>query len=308
MAKRNMARLETQLGSLQLKNPVLTASGTFGYGNEMASWVDLTALGAIICKTVTRSPRAGNAPPRTCETSAGMLNAIGLQNVGIEKFRSEKLPFLRDCGTPFVVNIAGETVEDFAFLCRALSEESGVAAIELNISCPNVAHGLDFATDPSLAEDVVAHARRATSLPLFAKLSPNVTDITQIARAAERGGADAISVANTFVGMAIDIRTRRPRISNISAGLSGPAIKPLALRAVWRCAGAVSIPVIGVGGIVTAQDAIEFLIAGARAVQVGTATFAQPHAAHEVVQGIEDYLNDNGFDDVSEIVGSLVTG
>ncbi|HEX9995531.1 MAG TPA: dihydroorotate dehydrogenase [Abditibacterium sp.] len=300
--------METQLGSLLLKNPVLSASGTFGYGDEMAPWVDLRKLGGIVCKTITRAPRAGNAPPRTCETASGMLNAIGLQNVGWEQFRLQKLPFLRDCGTAVVVNIAGETVEDFAFLCRALSEETGIAAIELNISCPNVAHGLDFATDPALTEDVVAHARRATSLPLFAKLSPNVTDITTIARAAQNGGADALCVANTFVGLSIDIRTRRPRLSNVTGGLSGPAIKPLALRAVWRCASAVDIPIIGIGGISSAQDALEFLIAGARAVQVGTASFAQPGATMAIIDGINDYLSAQGFENVGDIVGSLSRG
>jgi dihydroorotate dehydrogenase (NAD+) catalytic subunit len=303
-----MANLETQLGSLLLKNPVLSASGTFGYGDEMAPWVDLRKLGGIVCKTITRAPRAGNAPPRTCETASGMLNAIGLQNVGWEQFRLQKLPFLRDCGTAVVVNIAGETVEDFAFLCRALSEETGIAAIELNISCPNVTHGLDFATDPALTEDVVAHARRATSLPLFAKLSPNVTDITTIARAAQNGGADALCVANTFVGLSIDIRTRRPRLSNVTGGLSGPAIKPLALRAVWRCASAVDIPIIGIGGISSAQDALEFLIAGARAVQVGTASFAQPGATMAIIDGINDYLSAQGFENVGDIVGSLSRG
>jgi dihydroorotate dehydrogenase (NAD+) catalytic subunit len=303
-----MATLTTQLGPLKLQNPVLTASGTFGYGDEMADWVDLKQLGGLICKTVTRRPRAGNAPPRTCETSSGMMNAIGLQNVGIERFLREKMPFLRDCGTQVIVNVAGETVEDFAFLCRALSEEAGIAAIELNISCPNVAHGLDFATDPALAEDVVAHARRATSLPLLAKLSPNVTDISLIARAAEAGGADALSVANTFVGLAIDVRTRKPRLSNITGGLSGPAIKPLALRAVWKCANSVEIPIVGVGGIATANDALEFLIAGARAVQVGTATFAQPGATMAIIEGINSYLDANGLADVGEVVGSLKTG
>ena len=302
-----MANLETRIGSLLLPNPVLTASGTFGYGDEMASWLDLSRLGGIVCKTVTRAPRAGNAPPRTCETPAGMLNAIGLQNVGLERFCAEKLPFLRTCGTPVIVNVAGETIEDFAFLCRALSQQEGIAAIELNISCPNVAHGLDFAADAALAEDVVAHARRATDLPLFAKLSPNVTDIAAIARAAHRGGADALSVANTFVGLAIDIRTRRPRLSNVTGGLSGPAIKPLALRAVWKCAGAVPIPIIGIGGIASAQDALEFLIAGATAIQVGTATFSQPGASLSVVKGIGQYLDENGFADVKEIVGSLKT-
>jgi len=302
------AGLATRLGPLLLPNPVLCASGTFGYGEEMAPYLDVSRLGGIVCKTVTRAPRDGNAPPRTCETAAGMLNAIGLQNVGLEGFIAGKLPFLRSCGAPVIVNIAGETVEDFAFLCRALSEQSGIAAIELNISCPNVAHGLDFATDPFLTEDVVSHARRATDLPLLAKLSPNVSDISVIARAAQNGGADALSVANTFVGLAIDIRTRRPRLSNITGGLSGPAIKPLALRAVWRCAGAVEIPIIGIGGIASARDALEFLIAGASAVQVGTATFAQPGATLEVLEGIQAYLDENGFDDVAQIVGSLDTG
>jgi len=295
----------TRLGSLELKNPVLTASGTCGYGQELEAFTNLSLLGAIVCKTVTRHPRAGNAPPRTCETAAGMLNAIGLQNVGIECFIAEKLPYLRDLGVPVIVNLAGESVEDFAFLVRALSAESGVAAIELNISCPNVAHGLDFATDPSLTEEVIAHARAATHLPIIAKLSPNVTDITLIARAAEAGGAHALSLVNTFVGMAIDIRTRRPRISNISGGLSGPAIKPLALRAVYRCAQVVQIPLIGIGGIMNANDALEFLIAGASAVQIGTATFVQPNAAVGIIHGLQEYLAANNIADVSQLVGSI---
>lgn len=298
-----MINLTTEIGNLSLRNPVLTASGTFGYGEEIADLIDLKELGAIVCKTVTRRPRAGNAPPRTCETAAGMLNAIGLQNVGIEAFIREKMPFLRACGTPVVVNVAGESVEDFAFLCRALSEIEGVSAIELNISCPNVAHGLDFATDPATTEDVVAHARRATSLPLWVKLSPNVTSIAAIARAAELGGADALCVANTFVGMAIDIQRRRPRLSNGTGGLSGPAIKPLALRAVWQCAGAVKSPIIGIGGIATAADAIEFLLAGASAVQVGTATFVQPHAATSVAKGIAEYLRENNLNSPAQLVG-----
>ena len=300
-----MPSLETQLGSLSLKNPVLTASGTFGYGQELEALVDLSQLGGLVCKTVTRHPRAGNAPPRTCETPAGMLNAIGLQNVGIERFVAEKLPYLRQINVPLVVNVAGESVEDFAFLARALSAEEGIAAIELNISCPNVAHGLDFATDPALTEEVVSHARASTHLPVFAKLSPNVTDVTVIARAAEQGGAHALSLVNTFVGMAIDIHTRRPRLSNISGGLSGPAIKPLALRAVYRCAQAVQIPIIGIGGIMNSNDAVEFLIAGASAVQVGTATFVHPDAALQVMHGIEKYLERNGIESIAELVGSI---
>ena len=297
--------MQVRLGALILKNPVLTASGTFGYGEEIAAFFDLSQLGAIICKTVTRAPRAGNAPPRTCETSAGMLNAIGLQNVGVERFIAEKLSYLRELHTPIIVNIAGETVEDFADLAREIGEQPNVAAIELNISCPNVAHGLDFATDPRQAEAVVQAVRKATSTPLIAKLSPNVTDISLIARAVEAGGADAISAVNTFVGMAIDIRSRRPRISNGTGGLSGPAIKPLALRAVYRCAQSVQIPVIGIGGIMSSDDAVEFLLAGASAVQVGTATFVQPNAAVQVIGGIENYLRSQQKNAVSEIVGAL---
>lgn len=297
--------LTTHIGSLALKNPVMTASGTFGYGEELASFIELQKLGAIIGKTVTRHPRAGNAPPRTCETAAGMLNAIGLQNVGIERFISEKMPYLRQFDVPLIVNIAGETIEDFAFLTRTLSEVEGVAALELNISCPNVAHGLDFATVPELTEQVVAHARAATHLPVLAKLSPNVTDISLIARAAEAGGAHALSLVNTFVGMAIDIRTRRPRISNITGGLSGPAIKPLALRAVYRCAQVVNIPLIGIGGISTGDDAIEFLLAGASAVQVGTANFVRPDAALQVIDGIKSYCQKYGVADVRELVGGI---
>jgi dihydroorotate dehydrogenase (NAD+) catalytic subunit len=302
-----MPTLNTQLGSLHLKNPVMTASGTFGYGQELSSWVDLERLGAIVCKTITRQPRSGNAPPRTCETASGMLNAIGLQNVGIERFISDKLPYLNQSLVTTIVNIAGESIEDFAFLAESLSEHEGIAALELNISCPNVAHGLDFAKDPQLAEEVVSRVRNATDLPIIAKLSPNVTDITVIARAAEAGGADALSLVNTFVGLAVDIRTRRPRLSNFTGGLSGPAIKPLALCAVYRCAQVVKIPIIGVGGITSANDAIEFLIAGAAAVQVGTATFVQPTAALDVVDGIATYLEANNISSVQELVGSLIT-
>jgi len=285
----------------------MTASGTFGYGQELASFVELPRLGAVVCKTVTRHPRAGNAPPRTCETPSGMLNAIGLQNVGLERFIQEKLPYLRAFAVPLIVNIAGESVEDFAFLARALNEYDGIAALEINISCPNVAHGLDFSTDPELTEQVVVHVCNATQLPIIAKLSPNVTDITIIARAAEAGGAHALSLVNTFLGMSIDIRTRRPRLSNITGGLSGPAIKPLALRAVYRCAQAVKIPIIGIGGIMDANDAVEYLIAGASAVQVGTATFVQPQAALDVLDGIERYLQTHNVPSIQQLVGSIIT-
>ncbi len=276
--------LQVHLGPLALQNPVLTASGTFGYGQELSAFVDLSRLGGVVCKTVTRHPRAGNPPPRTCETASGMLNAIGLQNVGIEGFVAEKLPYLRQFDVPLIVNVAGESVEDFAFLARALSDQAGVSAIELNISCPNVAHGLDFATDPSLTEEVVAHVRSATHLPVIAKLSPNVTDITLIARAAERGGAHALSLVNTFIGM---------------------AIKPLALRAVYRCAQAVQIPLIGVGGIMNANDAIEFLLAGASAVQIGTANFVHPRATLDILEGLEQYMETNGISHIQELIGAV---
>jgi dihydroorotate dehydrogenase (NAD+) catalytic subunit len=297
--------LRTQLGSLPLKNPILAASGTFGYGEELAAYCDIARLGAIISKTVTRRSRAGNATPRVCETASGMLNAIGLQNVGLDRFLSQKLPFLRTLSTPIIVNIAGETVDDFAELAAQIGAQPGVAAIELNISCPNVAHGLDFATDPHLTEEVARRARQATSTPLIAKLSPNVTDLAVIARAAENGGVAALSLVNTFVGMAINARTRRPRISNVTGGLSGPAIKPLALRAVYRCAGAVKIPVIGIGGIMSGEDAAEFLIAGARAVQVGTANFVQPDAATRVLDELGNFMREQNIGGVSELIGSL---
>jgi len=297
--------LEVKLGPLTLRNPVLIASGTCGYGEELVDWMDLASLGAVVTKTVTRQPRAGNPSPRTCETSSGMLNAIGLQNVGVERFMEEKLPFLHSLGVSLIVNIAGETVDDFADLAMLFNSKDGVNALELNISCPNVAHGLDFATDPRQAKQVIAGVREATSVPIIAKLSPNVTDIRPIALAAQEGGADALSMTNTFIGMAIDIERRRPVISNLTGGLSGPAIKPLSLLAVYRCAQVVDIPIIGIGGIRSAADAIEYLLAGASAVQVGTATFVQPDAASQVLHGIEEYMQKHGIKSVQEIIGAL---
>jgi len=300
-----MPSLEVNLGPFKLQNPVLTASGTCGYGEELADWTDVGTLGALVCKTITRRPRSGNAAPRTCETSSGMLNAIGLQNVGIERFIEDKLPWLRARGFSLIVNIAGETVEDFAALASMLDREDGIDALELNISCPNVAHGLDFATDPVQARAVVEAVKKATVLPVIAKLSPNVTDIRPIAQAAEQGGADALSLTNTYVGMAIDIERRRPVISNVTGGLSGPAIKPLSLLAVYRCAQTVQIPLIGIGGIRCAADAIEYFLAGASAVQVGTATFVDPNAAVGVLEGIREYLTRHRISRIQDLIGAL---
>ena len=289
-----------------MKNPVMTASGTFGYGSEFTRFFDLNALGAIIVKTVTMQRRQGNPPPRIVETPGGMLNSIGLQNVGIDGFLRDKLPFLRSLRTPLLVNIAGKSVEEFAGLAKRLSDAEGVAGIELNISCPNVAGGLDFGTDPRLTYEVVRAVRQTTSLPVIPKLSPNVTDITVIARAAADAGADALSLINTILGMAIDLRRRKPKLPGATGGLSGPAIRPIALRMVWEVAQAVTLPIIGIGGIMTGDDAVEFLLAGASAVQVGTANFLDPSAPLKVLAGIESYLARHGFDSVSAIAGAAL--
>jgi dihydroorotate dehydrogenase (NAD+) catalytic subunit len=258
-----------------------------------------------VVKTITRLPRAGNAPPRIVETPAGMLNAIGLQNVGIEAFIREKLPYLQRLEPPLIVNVAGESVEDFRDLTKRIGDQEGVAGIELNVSCPNVAGGLDFSTDPSLAYRVVKAARDATRLPIIPKLSPNVTDIVAVASAVADAGADAISLINTLVGMAVDVRTRRPRIGNVTGGLSGPAIRPVAVRMVWQVARAVRLPIIGMGGILTAEDALEFIIAGATAVAIGTANFIDPAAAVKVIEGLERYCMTNGMPDIRQVIGSL---
>jgi dihydroorotate dehydrogenase (NAD+) catalytic subunit len=299
------ADLSVNVAGIRMKNPVLTASGTFGYAQEFEKYFDLSRLGAVVVKTITRLPRAGNPPPRIVETPAGMLNAIGLQNVGIEAFIRDKLPYLRRLGPPLIVNVAGESVEDFQDLTKRIGDQEGVAGIELNISCPNVAGGLDFSTEPNLAYRVVRAARQATQLPLIPKLSPNVTDIVAIARAVADAGADAVSLINTLVGMAVDVRTRRPKIGNVTGGLSGPAIRPVAVRMVWQVARAVRLPVIGMGGIVTAEDALEFLIAGATAVAVGTANFLDPTAAVKVIEGLERYCAANGMADIRQLIGSL---
>jgi dihydroorotate dehydrogenase (NAD+) catalytic subunit len=300
---KNIPNLAVKIGSLTLRNPVTTGSGTFGFGSETADLVDLNQLGAVTVKATTTNRRVGNPPARIVETASGMLNAIGLQNGGIENYLEEKLPFLRRYDCPIIVNVPGENPEDFAYVVRRLTEANGADAIELNISCPNVSHGLDYATDPRLTAEVVSMCRAATTLPLIAKLSPNVTDIRVIAKAAEEAGADAVSLINTVLGTSIDAKKRTFRLANITGGLSGPAIKPIALVQVYRVAQTVKIPIIGMGGIVTATDAVEFLLAGATAVAVGTINFSNPTAAVEVAEGIAAYLTENGFEDVRDIIG-----
>ncbi|ADW16476.1 dihydroorotate oxidase B, catalytic subunit [Desulfobulbus propionicus DSM 2032] len=298
--------LRVQLGPLALANPVMTASGTFGYAAEFAHLVPLASLGAVVVKGISLHPRPGNPPPRIVETPCGMLNAIGLENVGVERFISDKMPFLRTCGCRVVVNILGDSIEEYAALAAALSDVAGIDALEVNISCPNVKKGgVAFGTVPEMAAAVTAAVKRVTTLPVIVKLSPNVTDIVAMARAVADGGADALSLINTLIGMAIDARTRRPKLANVIGGLSGPAVKPVALRMVWQVTSSVSIPVIGIGGIGTPEDAIEFLLAGASAVQVGTANFYNPAAVSQILAGIETYLRDQGETSVRSIIGGL---
>lgn len=300
--------LKTDIGGIELENPVMTASGTFGYAMEFEELVDLNRLGGIIVKGLSLEPSMGNKPPRIVETACGMLNAIGLENVGIEAFVKEKLPFLKKLSTPVFTNIYGKSISDYALLAARIDELKEIAGIEVNISCPNVkAGGLAFGVVPETAAEVIKAVRKATSKPLMVKLSPNVTDITQIARAVEGAGADSLSLVNTITGMSIDIETRRPKLANITGGLSGPAIKPVALRMVWQVAQSVNIPVIGVGGIVCAEDAIEFLIAGAAAVQVGTANFVNPHATIDIIEGIEGFLIERKISSLRDIIGTLET-
>ncbi len=297
--------LSVTLGRLSLKNPVLVASGTFGYAREMAGVVDFAQLGGIIPKTVTRHPRAGNAPPRTVETPSGMLNAIGLDNDGIDHFISHHLPYLRTLPTAIIANIAGESEDDFVEMAAQIGRETGLAALELNLSCPNVSGGIDFAIDPAVTQRVVRRVREVCPLPLLAKLTPNVTDVVPVARAAAEAGADAVSLVNTFVGMAVDWRNRRPILGNVTGGLSGPAIKPLALRLVWRVAKHAGVPVIGIGGIATLDDVMEFLVAGASAVQLGTVNFYDPTASMRVLDGLPGALASLGAGGVREVVGTL---
>ncbi|MGE0083895.1 MAG: dihydroorotate dehydrogenase [Desulfococcaceae bacterium] len=298
--------LSVPIGRISLKNPVMTASGAFGYAREFETLLDLNRLGGIIVKGLSLEPSKGNPPPRIAETPCGMLNAIGLENVGFEEFVKSKLPFLKTLSTTVFVNIYGKTVEDYAELAARIQDTEGIAGIEVNISCPNVTcGGVAFGVDPLAAFQVVKAVRSRTTLPLMVKLSPNVTDITVIARSAADAGADSLSLINTLTGMAVDIRTRRPKLANITGGLSGPAIRPVALRMVWQAVQAVKIPVIGIGGIMTASDALEFLIVGASAVQIGTASFVNPRATMEILDGIEKYMTGNRISGMSELIGTL---
>ena len=299
--------LEVNVAGIRMRTPVMVASGTFGYGSEYVDFVDLNQLGAIVVKGITSEPWPGNPMQRIIETPSGMLNAIGLQNVGVDGFISEKLPYLRDFDVPVVVNVCGETLEEYCEVTEKLDAAEGVAAIELNISCPNLdCGGMSFGVDPGLAGELVNNVRARTGLPLLVKLSPNVTDIAEIARAIEDAGADGLSVINTLLGMAIDAETRRPQLANLTGGLSGPAIKPIALRMVWQVYNAVKIPIVGMGGIMTGEDAVEFFIAGASAVAVGTANFVNPRASLDVTDGIREYLERQECNSVKELVGSLV--
>lgn len=298
--------MTVDLGPLKLKNPIVTASGTFGYGTEFSPFFDLSRLGGLVVKGLSLQPRRGNEPPRIWETPSGMLNAIGLQNVGVDAFLAEKLPALRSFDTAVLANVYGERVEDYAEVCRRLDGAPGLAGIELNVSCPNTAHGgMQFGVDPATLERLVRQVRGATRLPLIVKLSPNVTDITEPARAAVAGGADILSLVNTFTGMGINAETRRPVLRNVVGGLSGPAIKPLALHMVHRVSAAVDVPIMGMGGIMSAADAVEFLLAGATAVQVGTANFVNPTTAASLVDDLGHWCAKHNVTRISDLVGSL---
>lgn len=301
-----MSKLSVNIGQLALTNPILTASGTFGYGEEFSSVLNLNRLGGLVTKAVSLEPRAGNPYPRIVETACGMLNSIGLANAGVKSFINDKLPFLRTLATKVIVNIAGKTVDDFSAVIAEIENAGGVAGYELNVSCPNVKEGgMAFSADPKITAAVTEKARAATDRCLIVKLSPNVTSISEIARAAESTGADALSVINTMVGMAVDIQTRRPKLATITGGLSGPAIKPIAIAKVFEVVQAVAIPVIGIGGIMNCADVLEFLITGATAVQVGTANFIDPPIAERLVDELDNYLRQNEITDINEIIGSI---
>jgi dihydroorotate dehydrogenase (NAD+) catalytic subunit len=301
-----LSRLAVEVAGIRFKNPLLAASGTFGYGVELAGVLPLATLGGFVSKGLYLKPRDGCATPRIAETPAGLLNAIGLQGVGVEAFVAEVLPQLRDCGTQILVNVCGDTVDEYAEVARVLDDAEGVAGVEINISCPNVKQGgIAFGGDPVMTREVVTAVRRATRLPVIPKLSPNVTDISLFAKVCEEAGADGLSCINTLLGLAIDVERRRPRLAFGTGGLSGPAIRPVAVRMAWQAARAVKIPVFGIGGITNAADALEFLIAGCRAVQVGTANFADPCLYGEMLAGLEAYLDRHGLKHIHDVVGTL---
>lgn len=300
-----MAELAVKLNRLKLRNPILVASGTFGYAREAAAFVDFTRLGGIIPKTITPQPRAGNPPPRTIETSCGMLNSIGLDNDGLDAFIEKHLDYLLGLDCPVIANVAGHNADEFVMLAERLNEFPNLAGIELNVSCPNVAGGTDFATDPELTHSVVGSVCEVSRLPVVAKLSPNVSNIVEIAQAAAEGGADAVTLINTLMGIAIDWRKRKPILGNVFGGLSGPAIKPVALRMVYQVAQAVDIPIIGVGGIQSIDDVMEFLVAGASAVQIGTASFYNPGLAPRLVGELDTLLDELGCQCVADVVGTM---
>ena len=302
-----MVNTAIKIGGITLKNPVMTASGTYGYGLEYSDFIDLSKLGGIVVKGTTLNPRQGNPYPRMAETPSGMLNAVGLQNKGVEYFCSEIYPSIKDIDTHMIVNVSGSTVEDYMATAERIAELDKIPAIELNISCPNVKEGgMAFGVTCAGAAEVVRAVRKVYPKTLIVKLSPNVTDITEIARAVEAEGADSISMINTLLGMAIDVKSRKPILSTVTGGLSGPAVKPVALRMVWQTAKVVSIPIIGMGGISSCEDAIEFFLAGASAVQVGTYNFVDPTITTKIASGIEDYLVQNNMTDVSELIGGLI--
>ncbi len=297
--------LAVEVAGIRFAHPVLAAAGPLGFGRELQAVIDLRTFAGFVTKSVTLEPRLGNPRPQVIKTDAGWLNSVGLQNHGLAAFLTKELPFLRTLGTPILVSIAGETVREFATLTEWLSGEDGIAGLEVNVSCPNTTDGLVFGVDPHRTHELVTTLRRISALPLLVKLTPNVTDITVIARAAQDAGADGLSVINTLVGMAIDIHTRRPKLGTLAGGLSGPAIKPIALRMVWQVVHACSLPVIGLGGIATADDALEFLIAGARAVAVGSAAIERPQVATEIRVGLIHYLQRHGLADLGQVIGSL---
>jgi len=302
----NAASLEIEICGIRFKNPILTASGTFGYGEEFNKYIDLSKIGGIVTKSITKNPRAGHPPPRTYETSAGMLNAIGLANVGVEKFIQEKMPFLRNLDTRIIVNVAGFSIEEYIYAVERLNDSEGIDMLEINISCPNVgSDGLEFSSSEKGAFNITSALKRISRIPLMIKLSPNVTDIAAIAKAAQEGGADCLSLINTLVGMGINHWTFRPVLTNITGGLSGPAIKPVALAKIWQVYNAVNIPLVGIGGAMDHFDVAQFMIAGASLVQFGTANFINPDCTIKAVSGLSDYLMQIEISDISELIGKL---